>query len=165
MNINTCICTWRCLCFQFMFVSSMRVYLRIVLMSRLFASCPGDRGSIPDRVIPKTQKMVLDAVLLNTLRYKVRIKGKLEQLGKEVAPSLIPRCRRSWKGSLRAVLDYVHQLYLLIYPGKVVAPSSIPRCNSSWKGSLRVALVSGSQLYLLYLFFKRNVIVYGIKML
>ena len=27
----------------------------------------------------KTQKMVLDAALLNTLHYKVRIKGKVEQ--------------------------------------------------------------------------------------
>ena len=36
---------------------------------------PGDLGSIPDRVIPKTQKMVLDASLLNTQHYKVRIKG------------------------------------------------------------------------------------------
>ena len=30
-------------------------------------------------VIPKTQKMVIDAALLNTQHYKVRIKGKLEQ--------------------------------------------------------------------------------------
>ena len=34
--------------------------------SRLFANGPGARGSIPGRVIPKTQKMVLDATLLNT---------------------------------------------------------------------------------------------------
>ena len=39
---------------------------------------PGDRGSIPGRVIPKTQKMVLDDSLLNTQRYKVGIKGKVE---------------------------------------------------------------------------------------
>ena len=36
-------------------------------------------GSIPSRVIPKTQKMVLDAALLNTQYYKVGIKGKVEQ--------------------------------------------------------------------------------------
>ena len=36
-------------------------------------------GSIPGRVIPKTQKMVLDAALLKTQHYKVRIKGKVEQ--------------------------------------------------------------------------------------
>ena len=40
---------------------------------------PGDLGSIPGRVIPKTQKMVLDTALLNTQQYKVRIKGKVEQ--------------------------------------------------------------------------------------
>ena len=44
-----------------------------------FTSGPGDWGSIPGRVIPKTQKMVLDAVLLNTQHYKVRIKSKMEQ--------------------------------------------------------------------------------------
>ena len=43
------------------------------------ANGPGDLGSIPDRVIPKTQKMVLDASLLNTQHYKVRIKGKVKQ--------------------------------------------------------------------------------------
>ena len=40
---------------------------------------PGDRGSILDRIIPKSQKMVLDVALLNTQHYKVRIKGKVEQ--------------------------------------------------------------------------------------
>ena len=48
-------------------------------MSRVFVNGPGDRGSILGRVIPKTQKMVLDAALLNTQHYKVTIKGKLEQ--------------------------------------------------------------------------------------
>ena len=35
---------------------------------------PGDLGSIPRRVIPKTQKMVLDVSLLNTIRYGSRVK-------------------------------------------------------------------------------------------
>ena len=35
-------------------------------VSRMFANGPGNQGSIPGRVIPKTQKMVLDAALLNT---------------------------------------------------------------------------------------------------
>ena len=49
-------------------------------MSRVFANGPGNQGSIPGRVRPKTQKsMVLDAALLNTQHYKVRIKGKVEQ--------------------------------------------------------------------------------------
>ena len=40
---------------------------------------PGDLGLIPVRVIAKTQKMILDASLLNTQQYKVGIKGKVEQ--------------------------------------------------------------------------------------
>ena len=32
----------------------------------------------PGLVIPKTQKMVLDASMLNTQHYKVRINGKVE---------------------------------------------------------------------------------------
>ena len=45
----------------------------------MFANGPGDRGSIPGRVISKTLKMVLDTSLLNSLHCKVRIKGKVEQ--------------------------------------------------------------------------------------
>ena len=48
-------------------------------MSRVLANEPGHRGSIPGWVIPKTQKMVLDATLFNTKHDKVRIKGKVEQ--------------------------------------------------------------------------------------
>ena len=44
-----------------------------------FANGPGDRGSNPGRVMPKTQNMVLDAALLNTQHYQERIKGKVEQ--------------------------------------------------------------------------------------
>ena len=46
-------------------------------MIREFTNGPGDLGSITGRVIPKTQKMVLDASLLNTQHYKVQIKGKV----------------------------------------------------------------------------------------
>ena len=80
---------------------------------RVFANGPGDLGSIPGRVIPKTQKMVLDASLLNTQHYKVRIKGKVEQSRKGVAPSPTPWCSSYRKGSLRVTLDYGRQqLYL-----------------------------------------------------
>ena len=44
-------------------------------MVRVFANDLGDLCSLP----PKTQKMVLDSALINTQRYKVRIKGKVEQ--------------------------------------------------------------------------------------
>ena len=80
---------------------------------RVFANGPGDLGSIPGRVIPKTQKMVLDASLLNTQHYKVRIKGKVEQSREGVAPSPTPWCSSYRKGSFRVTLDYGRQLYLL----------------------------------------------------
>ena len=58
----------------------------IGLVSRVFASGPGNLGSIPGRVIPKTLKMVLYTSLLNT--YKVHIKGKVEQ-SKERSSTLL----------------------------------------------------------------------------
>ena len=38
----------------------------IGIMVRVFANSPGDWGSIPGQVIPKTQKMILHAALLST---------------------------------------------------------------------------------------------------
>ena len=60
-------------------VIRMTAYRLIGLESRVFANGPGDLGSIPGRVIPKTFKIVLDTSLLNTQQYKVRIEGKVEQ--------------------------------------------------------------------------------------
>ena len=53
--------------------------IHVCLVGRVFTNGPGDLGSIPGRVKPKTLKMVLDTSLLNTHQYKVRIKGKVEQ--------------------------------------------------------------------------------------
>ena len=60
-------------------------------MGRMFINNPGDWGSIPGRVKPKTQKMVLNAVLLNTQHYKLRSRVKLSNPEKEAAPSPTPR--------------------------------------------------------------------------
>ena len=51
----------------------------IGLKSTVFTNGPADQDSIPGWVIPKTQKMVLDAALLSTQHYKVRIKEKVKQ--------------------------------------------------------------------------------------
>ena len=48
------------------------------VLGRVFANGPGDRGSVPGYVIPKSLKMVLVTSLLNTQQYKVRTKGKVE---------------------------------------------------------------------------------------
>ena len=62
------------------------------LMGRAFANGPGDLGSIPDRVIPKTLKMVLipPCLTLSKTRYVSRVKWS--NPGKEVAPSPTPWC-------------------------------------------------------------------------
>ena len=54
-------------------------YQLIGQVGRAFINGPGDLGSVPGRVIPKTLRMVLDTSLLNTQYYKVHIKGKVEQ--------------------------------------------------------------------------------------
>ena len=85
----------------------------IGLVGRVFTSSPGDLGSIPGCVIPKTLKMVLDTSLLNTQQYKVCIKGKVEQSWERSSAFPTPKCSSYWKGSLLVALDYSCQLYLL----------------------------------------------------
>ena len=98
-----------------------KYYIYIGLAVREFSNGPGDLGSILGRVIPKTQKMVLDASLLNTQHYKVRIKGKVEQSWEGAAPSPTPWCSSYRKGSLRVILDnYIYiergrELYIYIF--------------------------------------------------
>ena len=48
-------------------------------VGKVFSNGPGNLGSIPGHVIPKTLKMLLDTSLINTQQYKVCIKGKVEQ--------------------------------------------------------------------------------------
>ena len=61
------------------YVHQLDIVLDIGLVGRVFANGPGDLGSIPGHVIPKTLKMILDTSLLNTQQYKVCIEGKVEQ--------------------------------------------------------------------------------------
>ena len=55
------------------------IIIIIGVMVRVFANDPEVLGSIPSRVLPKTQKIVLYASLHNTQQYKIWIKGKVEQ--------------------------------------------------------------------------------------
>ena len=64
---------------EFMFKGISKYYVFIYLVGRVFTNGPGDLGSIPGRVIPKTLKMVLDNSLLNTQQCKVGIEAKVEQ--------------------------------------------------------------------------------------
>ena len=109
----------------YMVISNFHIF---GLAVRVFANGPGDLGSIPGRVIPKTQKMVLDTSLLNTQHYKVRIKGKVEKSREGVAPSPTPWCSSYRKGSLRVTLDYGRQLYLLLVSSYLSIYLSIHSC-------------------------------------
>ena len=53
--------------FEFMKLFSFILHSSSCDVVRVFVNGPEDLGSIPDRVIPKTLKMVLDTSLLNTL--------------------------------------------------------------------------------------------------
>ena len=50
--------------------------MAVGLMSKTFANGPGDRGSIPGGVIPKTQKWYLmpSCLTLSVIRYGSRVK-------------------------------------------------------------------------------------------
>ena len=89
-----------------------RVFWTIGLVGRVFTNGLGAQGSIPGKVILKTQNMVINA-LLNIQHYKVLIKGKWSNPGKEVVPSPIPWYSSYWKRSLQVALNYGHQLFLL----------------------------------------------------
>ena len=79
----------------------------IGIMVRAFANGPGNPGSIPGRVIPKTQKILLDASLLNTQQYKVGIKGKVKQARER---SSAPLCSSYRKGSFRVTVDMISSI-------------------------------------------------------
>ena len=84
-------------------------------MVRVFANSLRDLSSIPDRVIPNTKKMVLDAPMLKIQYYKVRTKVRCSNQGEKIDPSLTPWCSSYRKGGLRVTLDYGRQLYLYIH--------------------------------------------------
>ena len=67
-------------------------------MVRVFANGPG--------VIPKIQKMVLDAALLNTQHYKVQIKGKVEQSRQRSCT--LPYTIKKGPFGLPTLLTYLH---------------------------------------------------------
>ena len=54
-------------------------------MVRVFVNGSGGSNFIPGQVIPKTQKMVLDAALLKTQHYKVRIKEQFTEWSSDLS--------------------------------------------------------------------------------
>ena len=75
--------------------------------------------------------MVLDATLVNTQQYKVRIKGKVEQSREKSSASLHLGVSYR-KGSLRVTLDYGRQLYFLLTWSRKLVLISSNLHKSSW---------------------------------
>ena len=86
------------------------IYESKAIVGRVFTNGPGDQGSIPGQVVPKTQKMLIGASLLNTLHYKVWIKSKRSNPGKGVAPFPTSWFSSYRKGSLQVpnLLTYMY---------------------------------------------------------
>ena len=109
-------CVTSCLCREF----SKKICIYIGIMVKVFTNGLEDQGLILGRVIPKTQKMVLDASLLSTHHYKVWIKSKWINPGKGVVPSPTSRCSSYWKRepSSRPLLQSANlhkYIYIYIY--------------------------------------------------
>ena len=77
----------------------------------------------------KNNKMVLDASLLNTQHYKLRIKGKWSNPRKGVAPSSTPRRSSYWKENLRVVLDNSWPSYYFTKLNLGLSNTSCIQCN------------------------------------
>ena len=77
ISIESIVCISVYPLFHLFFHTHTHIYIYIV--GRVLANSPGDLGSIPGCIIPKTLKMVLDTSLLNTRQYKVRMKSKVDQ--------------------------------------------------------------------------------------
>ena len=93
-----------------MYIAGLYIYIYwpFCIMVRVFANGLGDWGSIPDWVIPKTQKMVLDSSLLNRLniiRYRSKVSGAIQ--GKELHHLLHLGVEAIEKGAFRSPLTMI----------------------------------------------------------
>ena len=78
--------------------------------NRVLANCPGDRDSIPGRVILLKLYLISLCFTLSIIRYLSRVKKSNPVKG--VVSSSTPWCSSYWKGSLQVTLDYGCQLLL-----------------------------------------------------
>ena len=111
-------------CFQDLFITAPSVFVQlpyiyiyiykqpISIMVWVFTNGPGDLGSIPGRVIPKTQKIVIDAFSLNTYPWSILYNTKWNNPGKGVAPSPTSQCSSYWKGSFWIAFNYSWPTYI-----------------------------------------------------
>ena len=84
------------------------------VVGRVFANGLGEQGSIPGWVIPKTQKMVLDAacLTLSTIRYMSRVKWSNPGKGVVFSPTSIEKGIFRSPLTMVANFTYLHQSLL-----------------------------------------------------
>ena len=84
----------------------LKIFISYLKLAHQFVLANGSRnwGSISGWVIPKTQKMVLTASLLNPQPWSVPYNAKWSNPGKGVVPSPTPWCSSYLKGSLWVIL-------------------------------------------------------------
>ena len=104
-------------------------------MVRVITNGLGDLGSIPGRIIPKTQKWYLMSPCLTLCIIRHGSRVKWSNPGKAVSPSPRLWCSRYRKGRLGVALDNGCQLYLLysIYPCTYVGQSINKTCLSMYQ--------------------------------
>ena len=113
-------------------------YRLIGLVGRVFANDPGDMGPIPGRVTPKTFKMVLGTSLLNTLKYKVRSKGRVDSIS-----WIVPRTLCCWVLARRYKVPFFNA-FGMTWPGIE------PRSPGPLSNTLPTSPLSRSRLKLIY---------------
>ena len=132
---------------QFQHEDRVQFYLILIgLEGRAFASDPGDLGSIPGRVLPKTFKIVLDSSLLNTQQYKVRTKGKVGTIqGKELHPPLHLCVVATEKGAFWTPSTTVANFTLLTLgqdPIRCYHSKPVDQVSDGNKGVIRIPRIS-----------------------
>ena len=109
-----------------LFEQKICVCVSIGIMGRVFTNGPGEWDSIPDWIIPKPQKMVLDISLITSHFWSIPYNAKWNNPGRGVAPSLTPRYCSYWKWSLQVPFNYGWLTYLYTHTHtRVIQKSSI----------------------------------------
>ena len=120
-----------------------------------FANVPRYRGSIPGRVIPKTQKIVLNDTLLNTQHYKVRIKGKVEQSRESSTLPYTSVKQPSGCSRLRPptlLYIYIHIYMYIIWSRKPIADANVKYSTISPSSSRRYIILNGKSISYIYIY-------------
>ena len=92
----------------------IKVILLLITCLRVFTNSTGDWGSIPGRIIPKTQWYLMHPCLPLTI-IRCGSRGKWSNQGKGVVLSSYTSVKLLLKGSLWVDLDNGHPTYLHIY--------------------------------------------------